>query len=67
MTTIESTLEETIDTLTECWEYFDDKADCDFGGDPGEYIPNKEMNLLSSVQEAIKLLTYELKKLNQPV
>ena len=34
-------------------QYFDDRADCDYQGDPLEPIPNYEMIMLSEIQTAI--------------
>lgn len=32
--------------LLEIREYLEDRSDADFQGDPGDYVPNKEMQLL---------------------
>lgn len=44
-------LDETLDALTECEEYFDNRADADC--DQDGFIPNKEMRLLAVVRNAI--------------
>lgn len=44
-----------IDALTECEEYFDNRADADC--DQDSFVPNKEMRLLSAVRDAIAART----------
>ncbi len=44
---------EMFEALTECEEYFDNRADADCEGDPLEFVPNKEMRLLSVVRDAL--------------
>jgi len=39
--------------LEECEEYFDNRADADCEGDPAEFVPNREMVLLTAVREAL--------------
>ena len=46
--------DDVVQTLLECWEYFDNRADADCDSDG--YIPNKEMQLLVSVNEALAAL-----------
>ena len=43
-----------INALSECEEYFDNRADADC--DQDGYIPNKEMRLLGTVREALQNL-----------
>lgn len=47
---------ELLDLLTELAEYMDQRADCDFDGDPLEPRPNKEMGLLCAIQETMEKL-----------
>lgn len=46
-----------IEALEQCEQYFDTRADADCEGDPLEFVPNKEMRLLSVVREALALAT----------
>ena len=41
-----------LDALSECEEYFDNRADADC--DQDGFIPNEEMNLLTLVRDAIR-------------
>ncbi len=43
-----------VEALEECAEYFDNKADADHDYETG-YIPNTEMRLLVTCNEALKL------------
>ncbi len=44
-------INELLETLFECEDYFDNRADADC--DQDGFIPNKEMLILSAVREAI--------------
>lgn len=51
LTDREKTIAEIINTLNDCQDYFDDKADADHDGEG--FVANKEMKLLASVKAAI--------------
>lgn len=42
-----------VEALDDCEDYFDNRADADCEGDPLQFVPNKEMRLLSQVREAL--------------
>jgi hypothetical protein len=58
---LEKTLAYIKDTLGDCREYMDDKADVDVDND--YFVPNKEAKLLSRIDSTIELLNkhYERK------
>jgi len=41
------------EVLHECEVYFDNRADADCEGDPAEFVPNREMILLSAIRDAL--------------
>ncbi len=47
-------LAEIYDTLVACEEYFEDRADADYEGDPLEAVPNEAMKMLSQVREVLE-------------
>lgn len=42
-----------LETLRECEEYFDNRADAEYFPDSAAPVPNKEMTLLTAIREAI--------------
>lgn len=46
-------VEDMRDALIDCEEYFANRADADCEGDPLEFVPNKEMRLLNTVQAVL--------------
>jgi len=53
---LRAALAEIDQVLTECQEYFADRADADCVGDPLEFVPNAEMRLQSRCEEALALV-----------
>ena len=49
-------IEDMREALIECEDYFDGKADADCEGDPLEFVPNREMRLLNTVQAVLPKL-----------
>lgn len=49
-------IEDMREALIECEDYFDGRADADCEGDPLEFVPNKEMRLLDTVQAVLPKL-----------
>lgn len=48
--------------LIDCEEYFDNGADADWQGDPGDYVPNDKMRFLGRVYDLQKQLKSIQKK-----
>lgn len=46
-------LSEAAEALEQCEAYFDNRADADCQGDPAEFVPNREMVLLTVVRDAL--------------